>query len=121
MNLLLNLILIVFVGGVGLALGTAISTSIQCVAVLWLLQKQIGRIDLASCGTTLAKTLVASTAMAVVCVGTLTLFGKEPGLLMRALRLLAPVAASLATFWLMSRLLAMREVDLLLRKQATSE
>ena len=121
LNLLLNLILIVFVGGVGLALGTAISTSIQCLVVLWLLQRRIGRIDLASCGSTLARTLIASAVMAAVCIGTLNLFGEESRLLMRALRLLAPVAASLATFWLMSRLLAMREVDLLLRKQATSE
>lgn len=116
LNLILNLTLIVFVGGVGLALGTAISSAVQCLGALVLLQKRIGRVDVRGCRVTLAKTAVASGVMGAVCLATLSLVPAGLGFWVRVLRLFVPVTGSLVTFWVMSRVLKLREVDMLLRQ-----
>ena len=115
LNLLLNFALIFIVGGVGLALGTAISSSVQCLTVLWILQERIGRIDLASCRTTLLKTTVATGVMIAVCLLTLQALPTEAGIAYRLLRLAAPVLTSLISYWLLARAMRMPEVDLLLK------
>ncbi|MFK7817841.1 MAG: murein biosynthesis integral membrane protein MurJ [Planctomycetaceae bacterium] len=116
LNLILNLILITIVGGVGLAFGTAISSAVQCLIVLRILQQRIGGIDLAGCGVTVAKTAVATTLMAVVCLLTVDAIPSGTGIGMRTVRLLTPVGTSIAAYWVLSRALRMREVDLLLKR-----
>jgi putative peptidoglycan lipid II flippase len=116
LNLVLNLILITIVGGVGLALGTAISSTVQCLVVLWILQRRIGGIDLASCGVTLAKTAVATILMTVVCVMTMNAIPAGTSIPMRTANLLTPVVTSIIAYWILSRILRMREVDLLLKR-----
>ena len=121
LNLVLNFVLIVAVGGVGLALGTAISSAIQCLAVLWLLQKRIGRIDVASCWSTLLKTFAASAVMSAACLLSLNAMAGGESFVLRGIRLVVPVAVSLVTFWLMSRVLRMPEVDMLLKRDGKAE
>lgn len=121
LNLILNLTLIRVIGGIGLALGTALTCSIQSVVALAVLQRKIGRIDLRGCGRTLLLTAVASGVMSLACLATLHFVPAGEGLGMRLVRLLLPLGISLAVFLIAARLLRLQEVQQLLRRTAPPE
>lgn len=116
LNVVLNLVFIRIVGGVGLALGTAVTTAFQVVVSLWLLSSEIGRVDLRTCVATLLRTIVATAVMSGACVLVLMSLPVSEPLTARLLRLLLPLVASLLAFGVTARLIGLTEVDLLLRK-----
>ncbi len=120
LNLLLNLGLIRFVGGVGLALGTALTSMAQCGLVLWLLQKRIGRIDGVACRSTGVRTVLATALMSTACAATLALLPAATAAgSTRVLRVALPFAAAVIAYFVAARLLRLREVDVLLGRRQT--
>jgi putative peptidoglycan lipid II flippase len=112
-NLVLNLILIWFIGGIGLAIGTAIVASIQAFVVVGILDKRVGGIEWGSLISTAARTLVATTAMAIACVVVMRWIGQDAP---RYVRLLGPVAAAIAVYLPVSLSLGLNEWQSLLRR-----
>lgn len=66
-NLLMNVTVIWFLGGRGLALSTAVIAAFQCAATLLLLQHRIGTLRWKDIGKTVWKTILASTVMCLAC------------------------------------------------------
>lgn len=120
-NLLLNLTLIWFIGGVGLALATAFCATGQFIAVAWLVQSHIGRLDWRRIGTTTFRTALATMVMAAACLLALNYAGidsDDASLGERLLHVLFPVAASIAAFGIVARLIGLNEFELLWKRRA---
>ena len=113
-NLLLNLTLIWFVGGVGLAIATAIVAGLQCIALAVMIQQKIGRVDQAKLISSTCRILAATAVMTLVCLltGNLMPGGDHFGL--RCMRLLIPLAASVTAYSIACLLLGIDEWKLLL-------
>ncbi|MDB4614754.1 murein biosynthesis integral membrane protein MurJ [bacterium] len=112
-NLLINLILIWFIGGVGLAIGTAIVCSIQAFVVVGILDKKVGGLEWSSLVSTAVKTLAATLAMGIACHLTMNWIGPDAH---RATRLLGPVCAAIVIYIPASLLLGLNEWRSLLKK-----
>jgi putative peptidoglycan lipid II flippase len=96
-NLTLNLTVIWSLGGRGLALSTAIIASVQCVAVVLLLQQKIGSLQWREIGKTSWKTVLASGVMCLVHVLAVSALAQTSFENSRVIRLVVPlVSASLA-------------------------
>lgn len=98
-NVALNLLLVWLLGGIGLAIGTAAATALQVGLATWKLQSRAGRLDWAGIRRTLGKTLLASGAMAAVCVVSRALLPVGPSLAERGLALTGPLVAGLAVYF----------------------
>lgn len=64
-DLVLNLTLMWWLGGVGMAFTTALVAAGQCLATSWLFAKKLGEFDWKPVGLSLTKTIVATAVMAV--------------------------------------------------------
>lgn len=115
-NVALNFVLLAAMGGVGLALATALTCSGQAFVVLLLVKQRVGNLDLRSCVVTLGKTALATVVMSAACVAVLAALPGSGSTLVQGTRLLAPFVASLVSYWCMSRVLGMREIDMLLKR-----
>jgi putative peptidoglycan lipid II flippase len=118
LNLVLNFTLIWFLGGQGLALATAASAMVQIVLVTRLLERHIGRLDWRALGVTCAKALLATAAMAVVCVITRMILPAGHSVAERAMNVVASLATSLVTYLAVSRLIGFKEPWQLLTRGA---
>jgi putative peptidoglycan lipid II flippase len=123
LNLALNLTLIWFVGGRGLAMATAFSAIVQVIIVTVLLQSRIGWLNWQAFRHTLFRAMAATLAMSAVCLGVLNQFEPSESLTQRLLQVLAPLTASMATYFAVAKILGMTEVWLIFRreKQITKE
>jgi putative peptidoglycan lipid II flippase len=108
-NIVLDVSLMWPLGGRGLALSTAFIAAVQCLATARLLERKVGRLLWTEILTTLLKTIVASLAMAVVCLGALSLLEAQGSFLMRLMRLGIPLAAGSAAFMATAKLLGLSE------------
>src|SRR5690606_25215815 len=70
-NLALNMTLVCLLGGVGLAIGGAVSAALQAIAASLLLQRRVGRLDWREIMQTAGRTLAATAAMSIACVAVL--------------------------------------------------
>jgi putative peptidoglycan lipid II flippase len=66
-NIALNLGLVWTVGGVGLALGTALSAVMQVVLATWKLQSRAGRLEWSAIRATAGRTILAAATMVAAC------------------------------------------------------
>lgn len=112
-NLVINLILIWIVGGVGLAIGTAIVCSIQTFVVIRILEQKVGGLEWSSLVSTAARTLIATAAMAIVCVLTMRWIGNDGN---RFVRMVVPMLAAIAVYVPGSLMLGLNEWQSLLKR-----
>lgn len=98
LNLFLNLLLIWFIGGIGLPLSTTLCTSIQAYLVTRVFEEKVGPVDWRLLGGTVARCLLATSLMAVACYLTLTYSPQLPGLTGRLLNVFLPIAVAVLVY-----------------------
>ncbi len=116
LNVCLNLTLIWFLGGWGLALATAVASIVQLAGVTWLFQRRVGQIDWRDLLRTGSRAVLATAAMGAVCWSTLWLLPSGAGTGLKVLRVAAPVAASLAAYCGLAWFLGLDELWLLFHR-----
>ena len=114
-NLSLDVTLIWFMGGGGLALATAVSSIVQCCLVLWLFEQRVGRLDWHRLMRSAAQISAATVAMTLVCLLVAIVCPSGHTWSQRLLGVGAPMAASLAVYFGLARALGMSEISLLFR------
>jgi putative peptidoglycan lipid II flippase len=119
-NLSLDVTLIWFMGGGGLALATAISSTVQCGLVLWLFELRVGRLDWRGLIRSGAQIAVATTAMTIACLVVAFVFPPGQTWSQRLLSVGAPMAASFAVYFGLARAFGMSEIWLLFRWQRSA-
>ena len=112
-NILLDFALLYPLGAAGLAWATSLAACLQFGLSLWFLQCRIGQLPWRAIGVTLLQTVVACTAMGLVC--RLTLPEREAALVSRVIAALQPVIAGAATYFAVASLIRLREPWQLLR------
>ncbi len=109
-NVVLNLILIWFLGTGGLALSTAVCSYLQVIILLFVLRRRFEHSILTGLTATVVKTASATVVMCIVGTSLLYLMRRLPGgadgLRFDILRLAAVVPSSAAAYYFSSRLLA---------------
>ena len=108
-NLTLNVVLVCTIGGVGLAIGGALSAAVQAIAASLLLQSRVGRLAWNEISATAAKTLLATAVMAVVCFTVARSLPPAVSLSARLTAVLLPVSLGVGVFLLLARLLRLSE------------
>jgi putative peptidoglycan lipid II flippase len=109
LNVVLNLTLIWPLGGIGLALSTALVAAIQCAVTCLLLQRKVGQLAWNEIGWTTIRTLLAAAIMGLVCWWLTMTPVASDGLKFRALKLAMPLVAGATTFLFVAYLLKLRE------------
>jgi putative peptidoglycan lipid II flippase len=120
-NLSLDLILMWPLGGPGLALATAISSALQFGLVAWLFQERVGRLDWRDLGRSTLQTCAATLAMSIICVLVAQQFPAGNSWSQRVASVFAPIAAALAVYFGLARLMRMSELGLLFRGGHTAD
>jgi putative peptidoglycan lipid II flippase len=108
-NLVLNAVLVCTIGGIGLAIGGAVSAAVQAVAAMLLLQSRVGRLEWSGIATTVIKTLVATIAMTAVCVILQSILPSGTSLAEKGAAVAFPILAGIAVFLVAAWLLKLRE------------
>jgi putative peptidoglycan lipid II flippase len=114
-NLSLDLILMWPLGGPGLALATAVSSALQFGLVAWLFQARVGRLNWRDLWRSTLQTCVATLAMSIACVLVAQYFPAGHTWGSRIASVFAPIAAALAVYFGLARLMRMSEIGLLFR------
>lgn len=109
LNLLLNLTLIWWLSGVGLAAATAATSMVQCLTIGWLLERRLGGFDAAAVSVAVAKALAATFGMTVAGYFALLACQEAPEWSGRAVRILVPLAVSLVTYFSLAAALRFQE------------
>ncbi|MHC4878549.1 MAG: murein biosynthesis integral membrane protein MurJ [Planctomycetota bacterium] len=117
-NLFLNLSLVWPLGGEGLALASALTASLQCGASAWLIRRCIEPGGWSSVIMTFLKTVLATSAMAAMCLYTAAGLKLAVG---SAFGLFVIVSAGAATYLAAASLLGLREPFELLRRSRRSQ
>jgi putative peptidoglycan lipid II flippase len=120
LNLVLNLVLLWIAGGAGLAIGTATAAGIQALLALGLLQVRTGRLTWSAICRTLWLALLCTALMTGACLIVQWLLPRGETLPLRALAVLAPLAAGLAAYLAGAALLKLSEPWDLLRREGGS-
>lgn len=68
-NLAVEIPLLWKMGESGMAVGTVFSFAVQALIMLWMLDRKIGGLELGKCAASVAKMVIATALMAVVCIG----------------------------------------------------
>ncbi|MCA9111117.1 MAG: murein biosynthesis integral membrane protein MurJ [Planctomycetaceae bacterium] len=119
-NVVLNLTLIWNLAGMGLAVATAIASSFQFIATVWLYQQHYGLLDLQSLTRTSFKTGLSTGVMTVACLAVMAWRQTNDLLTGRFANLMIPFVASIAAYLLVARVLGLREpFDLMSRRMST--
>jgi len=93
----------------GLALASSIGAAVNFVALAWVARARFGGFDSRRLGASLGRTLVASSALAVWCVGGLWLWPVGASRLVEAAWLAAAIVGGTLVFWTASALLGAPE------------
>ncbi|MFN0195592.1 MAG: murein biosynthesis integral membrane protein MurJ [Planctomycetaceae bacterium] len=96
LNLVMNLTLIWWIGGLGLALSTSISACVEVLLALWLMQRRVGTLPMSVLGSTTIRTIAATTLMVAVGWGTMSWTASQGH--GRLLSALIPLITSTLTF-----------------------
>jgi putative peptidoglycan lipid II flippase len=116
LDLALNLSLIWPMGERGLAMSTAISASIQVACLAWMIQTRVGRLDWARLARTSAQAVLATGAMAAVCLAAVRYTPAGTGLVREGAALVIPILMALATYFAVARWLGMEELGMLFKE-----
>jgi putative peptidoglycan lipid II flippase len=120
-NTVLNLTSIWWLGGVGLALSTAVTAMLQCAMAGWLLQRRLGGVEWTSCRAAIVKTLFATALMYAAGDVVLASLPDGQGLADRAVRVVAPLTVSLLVFFAVAALIRLQEPWELIRRSRRTE
>ena len=119
-DLTMNLTLIWFLGGFGLALSTALSAILQFALVAWLVQERIGRLDWRNLAQAGGRAAAGSAVMGIVCLSVLWVLPAGISLAERCAAVLIPFVVALAVYFATAWWLGMSEVWLLFRRERRS-
>ncbi|MBL8849583.1 MAG: murein biosynthesis integral membrane protein MurJ [Planctomycetaceae bacterium] len=108
-NFVLNVALVCLIGGVGLAIGGAVSAAVQSVVASLMLQSRVGRLDWPEIAATGGKTVLATIAMSVACVGILQTLPGGESLGSRLAAVVLPMSAGMGVYLLMARAVGLSE------------
>ncbi|REK20119.1 MAG: murein biosynthesis integral membrane protein MurJ [Planctomycetota bacterium] len=108
-NLALNLILVCSLGGVGLALATALAAAVQCILAAVMLQQRTGSLDWAAIASTGGKTLLATLLMTAACVVVRPSLTTSATIADRLVAVAAPMIAGAAVYLAAARAVRLRE------------
>ncbi|MBI1349141.1 murein biosynthesis integral membrane protein MurJ [bacterium] len=108
-NVLLNLLLLWWLGGVALALATSMAAAFQCLMLGWLFEQKLGGWRGRDVLIATGKAGLASLAMSLAGLAMLTALEAWPGLLGRAGRVAGPLVVSVAVYLCAARLLRFQE------------
>ena len=109
-NLFLNLVLIWWLKGKGLALATSLSAMIQAGLSIWLIREKVGALDLSKILSTFLKASLATMLMAMVILLELQLISATENFSSRMIRVLVPVISSVVLYLFLARLLGLNEI-----------
>lgn len=116
LNLALNLSLIGWLGGMGLALGSVLAACTQMLLTLRRLNQHVGPLPWEEIRTTLWKSLLATGLMALGCLGVMMLLPLPETFFRKLLLLGIPCLSSVGVYFLAARFLGLTELDDFLRK-----
>ncbi|MFO1091735.1 MAG: murein biosynthesis integral membrane protein MurJ [Planctomycetaceae bacterium] len=108
-NFSINVALVCWIGGVGLAIGGALCAALQAVVASVMLQSRIGRLAWSEIAVVAVKTLVATAAMALSCLAVLEVLPPAESLKLKLAAVVVPMGAGIAVFLLTSRFLQLAE------------
>ncbi|MCH9652818.1 MAG: murein biosynthesis integral membrane protein MurJ [Planctomycetes bacterium] len=114
-NLSLNLVLIWWLKGKGLALATSLSAMIQAGLSLWLIREKVGALDLTKILDTFLRSSLATILMAVIIILELQMISAADDFLYRLMRVFIPVFSAVALYLLLARMLGLDEIMTLMR------
>ncbi|WP_437192444.1 murein biosynthesis integral membrane protein MurJ [Planctomicrobium sp. SH527] len=116
-NQILNLTLIWFVGGIGIALGSIITSGLLCLVTLWKLNNHVGPLNWRAISITLMKGIVCTAVMTIACFATMPFAPVPTDLLTKLIALGIPCVVGSAVYWTAAKLTGMTELEeFLLRK-----
>jgi len=114
-NLVLNLTLIWLIGGVGLAVGTVAASAIQLWLIMRSFENRLGKLNRTALMATTLRSIPATVLMCAACLATLTVLPAGEDFTHRLLRVSMSIAASVAVYAGVARLLGMNELWMLLK------
>lgn len=114
-NLLLNLALIWWLKGRGLALATSLAAMIQTGFSLWLIREKVGQIDFSRLLRTCLRAGLATAVMSMLILVELQLLPTVDLFRYRLLRVLLPVLSAVVIYLLLAKILGLHEIMTLLR------
>jgi len=108
-NIVLNLLLIWWLGGVALAVATSIASAIQCLLLGWLFEQKLGGWHGRDVAVAIAKSSLASLAMMVAGYAALAAAGTLTGWLGRTERVAGPLVCAMLVYFAAAWLIGLRE------------
>lgn len=114
-NLLLNLAMIWWLKGKGLALATSLAAMIQTGLSLWLIREKVGEIDLKRLLRTTVRVCLATAVMSALILLELQFLPAVDRFLFRLIRVLVPVISAVLVYLLLAKLLGLYEILTLMR------
>ncbi|QGQ25330.1 murein biosynthesis integral membrane protein MurJ [Gimesia benthica] len=114
-NLLLNLALIWWLKGRGLALATSMAAMIQTGLCLWLIREKVGQIDYAKLFNTSWRASLATAVMSTIILIELQILPTVDLFRYRLLRVLVPVITAVVIYLQLAKILGLHEIMTLLR------
>lgn len=116
LNLVLNIVLVIFLGGNGLALGSVLASGVQVILTLRQLDRRVGPLDWKELGGTLVKGLLATAVMSAACLTVIAWMPPPATTSLKLALLAAPCLTGAVVYFALSRLLGLTDLDDLLRK-----
>ncbi len=114
-NLVLNLVLIWWLKGKGLALATSVAAIIQTALSTWLIREKIGAFDFSAITRTFLRASLATVVMSLVILMVLQMLPPATQFVYRLMRVLIPVVSSVVIYLLLARMLGLHEIMTLMR------
>ena len=115
LNVVLNLTLIWVIAEAGLAVATAVCAGLQSCIMLWLLAGRLEGFAWPALGRVAWRTVVATSAMALVCVAALAIGPVGDGLTIRLTRVALPVFSGAVVYLIACRVLGIEELRWVMR------
>lgn len=116
-NLMLNLVLIWFIGTGGLALSTAICSYLQVFILMYVLKRKLHHSIVGGLAVAISKTLIATTVMTLVGIAVvISMGGLGNGWLSNTMRIVFIIIATVISYMAASKLLRIEMLDLLLKR-----
>jgi len=108
-NFVLNVALVCLIGGIGLAIGGAVSAAVQAVVASLMLQSRVGRLDWPAIAVTGGKTVLATVVMSLVCAGILQALPHGDSLGPKLAAVVLPMTVGIGVYLLIARIVRLNE------------
>ncbi|HEV7226777.1 MAG TPA: murein biosynthesis integral membrane protein MurJ [Pirellulales bacterium] len=121
LNVGLNLALVWPLAEAGLALSTSLAAMVQVAILLLFFSRHVGYLGWSDVGRTAGRTLAATACMLLAGYASMAWLPRDLGLRVKLARVVAPLAASGGTFFLVSRLLKAEELSFFFGRRRAAE